>query len=155
MSAQNSGSERKMPEGTPFKKGQSGNPGGRPKEVKELQALARESCGPAIEYAKALVAKGLKAIEVAKNPELAESGEEFEAAQGFDHRVGMTAAAFIRDTGMGKPAQAVEVSGKDGGPIQTSSKAALSRLTDEQLAQIEAIYIAAGIDGGEGGEGET
>ena len=35
--------------GKPFKKGQSGNPGGRPKVAAEVKELAREHTGKAIE----------------------------------------------------------------------------------------------------------
>ena len=35
--------------GKPFKKGQSGNPGGRPKVIAEVKELAREYTGEAIE----------------------------------------------------------------------------------------------------------
>jgi hypothetical protein len=37
------------PRGRPFKKGQSGNPGGRPKEIKDVQTLARSHTAEAIE----------------------------------------------------------------------------------------------------------
>src|SRR5215210_530685 len=35
--------------GTPFQKGESGNPGGRPKVIAEVQALAREHTTSAVE----------------------------------------------------------------------------------------------------------
>jgi hypothetical protein len=35
--------------GKPFKKGQSGNPGGRPKAIAEIRELAREHTGEAVE----------------------------------------------------------------------------------------------------------
>ncbi len=34
--------KKKTPRGRPFKKGQSGNPGGRPKAIAEVRDLARE-----------------------------------------------------------------------------------------------------------------
>lgn len=40
---------RKPPEGKPFAKGKSGNPGGRPKTIKEVQELAREQTPAAIQ----------------------------------------------------------------------------------------------------------
>ena len=43
MAAKNMGkSRKKMPRGRPFQKGQSGNPGGRPKVIAEIRDLARE-----------------------------------------------------------------------------------------------------------------
>lgn len=50
--AQNSGTER----GRPFAKGQSGNPGGRPKAVRELQERARLSVPAAFAFAEDLLA---------------------------------------------------------------------------------------------------
>lgn len=66
----------------PFVKGQSGNPGGRPKENAEIKALAREH--------------GPKAIE-----RLAE------LMGGDDPRVAVAAAQALLDRGYGKPAQAI------------------------------------------------
>ena len=40
--------KRKAPK-TAWKKGQSGNPGGRPKEVAQVKALARQHCEEAIQ----------------------------------------------------------------------------------------------------------
>jgi len=64
----------------PFKKGQSGNPGGRPKEAAEVKELAREH-GPAA---------------IAK---LAEH------LNGDDGRLAQSAAVALLDRGYGKPAQ--------------------------------------------------
>lgn len=69
-----------------FQKGQSGNPGGRPKECAEVKALAREH-GPEA---------------IAKLVELMRGG---------DARVAKAAADSLLDRGFGKPAQAVELSG--------------------------------------------
>lgn len=63
-----------------WKKGECGNPGGRPKQVLELVRLARRHCAKAIKKARALLDDG-------------------------DPRVVMAAAVFLRDTGMGKPSQ--------------------------------------------------
>lgn len=76
---------------TPFKKGQSGNPGGRPAVLKDIRDLARVHTSEALA---ALVAA------------LARPGER------------VAAASALLDRGYGKPAQALELAGKDGGPIQ-------------------------------------
>ena len=63
-----------------FKKGQSGNPGGKPKQVLELVLEARKHVGSAIATASSLL-----------NAE--------------DDKVKLAAATFIRDTGIGRPSQ--------------------------------------------------
>lgn len=72
-----------------FQKGQSGNPGGRPKEDAEVKALAR--------------AAGPEAIE--KLVELMRCDEK---------RTSLAAAQALLDRGFGKPSQAVELSGELG-----------------------------------------
>jgi hypothetical protein len=44
----------------PFRNGQSGNPGGRPKEVAEVKALARTHTITAIETLVKIAARGLR-----------------------------------------------------------------------------------------------
>lgn len=68
----------------PFKKGQSGNPGGRPKELQGIQQLARDHAEEAI---KALVS-------VAK--------------KGKSESARVAAATALLDRGFGKPAQTME-----------------------------------------------
>lgn len=69
-----------------FKPGQSGNPGGRPKEAAEVKALAREYGPEAIEKLVALM-------------------------RADDPRVSKAAADSLLDRGYGKPAQSLEHSG--------------------------------------------
>lgn len=85
--AQNSGKQR----GKPFAKGQSGNPGGRPKTSGAVQDLAR-----------ALTPDAIKALK--------------EALQ--DDKLKVAAAKVILDRGWGCAPQSLEMSGKDGGPIE-------------------------------------
>lgn len=116
--------DQSKPRGKPFKKGTSGNPGGRPKEVRELKELARSSVPEAIRYAQRLVAKGHRALDVAEmtESELAEATRDglspIALIESHDPRAVLAAALYLRDTGMGKPTQAVEVSGNEGGPLQ-------------------------------------
>ncbi|MET3929569.1 HEAT repeat protein [Lysobacter sp. OAE881] len=74
-----------------FQKGQSGNPGGRPKEDAEIKALAR--------------AAGPEAID-----------KLLELLRGDDRRTALAAAQALLDRGFGKPAQAI--TGDEGGPIE-------------------------------------
>ena len=74
---------RRVPIGTPFKKGQSGNPGGRSKVVKEVQDLARQHTTDAIKTLVAICKRG-----------------QSEAAR-------VAAASAILDRAYGKPTQTV------------------------------------------------
>ncbi len=76
----------------PFQKGQSGNPGGRPKEEAEVVALARENSVMALQ---ALV----------------------RFAQSDDHKAAIPAANAIFDRALGKPKQGVEHTGSEGGDL--------------------------------------
>jgi hypothetical protein len=78
----------------PFEKGQSGNPGGRPKESAEAKRLAQEH-GPAA---------------IAKLVELMNCGQA---------RTEVAAAQAILDRAYGKPAQPVVGGDEDDNPIRT------------------------------------
>lgn len=65
-----------------FKKGQSGNPGGKAKEVVEVTRLARQHCEAAIE----------RLVQLMRSS---------------DERVAKSAADSILDRGIGKPVQAI------------------------------------------------
>ena len=68
----------------PFEKGQSGNPGGRPKVELKMRELAQS--------------KGPDAID-----------KLIEHMEGDDARLAQTAAIALLDRGFGKPAQSVDV----------------------------------------------
>jgi hypothetical protein len=70
----------------PFRKGQSGNPGGRPKENEEIKKLAQEHCPAAIDRLAYWMQSG-------------------------DARASVAASTALLDRGYGKPAQALEHSG--------------------------------------------
>lgn len=94
-----------------FEKGKSGNPGGRPKENNEVKALARQYTMDAIKRLAYWMACD-------------------------DGRVSVAAAQALLDRGHGKPMQAVEHSGPDGGPIETAD------VTDDMRAKALAAFIA-------------
>lgn len=135
--AENSGPERKgkkaagSARGRPFPKGKSGNPGGRPKELAEVKDLARGHTVLAIRTL-AEIAKGARSA-VAR----------------------IMAAEALLNRAWGKPTLAVELTGKDGGPIRTEdARPDLSRLTDDQVEALESLLSAAAdVGGGQGGEG--
>jgi hypothetical protein len=78
---------------TSFKKGQSGNPGGRPAEVAEVRALAREHTGEAIEALRSIMC----------------NGDEPASAR-------VAAANSLLDRGCGRAPLAI--TGAEGGPIE-------------------------------------
>jgi HEAT repeat protein len=77
-----------------FKKGQSGNPGGRPKEAAAVKELAREHGPRAIS----------RLAELLEDP---------------DGRTATAAAKELLDRGYGRPAQSI--TGPNEGPIQVES----------------------------------
>lgn len=84
----------KQLQGKGFKKGQSGNPSGKPKAVLEIVELARANSKLAFE----------KIVWLVKN-----SKEE---------RTMLAAAQEILNRAWGKPAQAISLEGSDGGPVK-------------------------------------
>lgn len=75
-----------------FKKGKSGNPGGRPKGEGEVRDLAKA-------YTKEAINKLANWM------------------RSNNSKASVAASMALLDRGWGRPAQAVELSGKDGGPI--------------------------------------
>lgn len=75
----------------PFAKGQSGNPGGRPKENNEIKELARSHSKEAFE----------RIVEFTKSQ---------------DEKIAFPACKEVLDRAYGKPAQAL--TGEDGGPLK-------------------------------------
>ncbi len=75
-----------------FQKGQSGNPGGRPKALVDLKALARTHTREAIDTL----------VQIMSGPKIAPAAR-------------VQAASALLDRGYGKPTQ--HVAGEDDGPI--------------------------------------
>jgi hypothetical protein len=77
----------------PFEKGESGNPGGRPKEVAEVRGLAKQHGPAAIE----------KLVELMGS---------------INERTAVAACEAILNRGYGRPTGSVSVSGEEGGPVE-------------------------------------
>ena len=88
--------------GKPFKKGQSGNPGGRPNVIAEVKELAREYTGEAIETL----------VAIMTNPKAAPAAR-------------VSAANSLLDRGYGKPPQHIT------GDVATSYVATTARARQE------------------------
>lgn len=77
----------------PFEKGQSGNPGGRPKENAEVKALARSHGKTALQKIVALM-------------------------DSEDERIALAASQTLLDRGFGKPSQSIVGGDEDDNPIR-------------------------------------
>ena len=104
--------KRKAPR-TAWKKGQSGNPGGRPKEVAEVRGLARQYTDEAIQTL----------VTLMQSAKL--------------ERTRLAAASELLDRGYGRPPQAIDL----GGPIQIVSydSERLSKLSNEDLRKLDEL----------------
>jgi hypothetical protein len=88
------------PVGRPFKKGQSGNPNGRPKVTQEE-----------IDLIKACKSKSYAALEVIESLMYSARNDQ----------VRLNAAIAILDRGYGKPRESHELVGKNGAPLAITS----------------------------------
>lgn len=95
-----------------WKKGESGNPGGRPKGFAELRELARTHGEHCIE----------RLVTLSNDP---------------DGRIAVAACSILLDRGYGKPMQAVEVS--DGRKSVSENQKLIDSMTIEELRAVKTI----------------
>lgn len=113
-----------------FKVGQSGNPGGRPKEAAEVKALARTHCKAAVEELARLMAS-------------------------TDEKTRLAACNAMLDRGIGKPAQVV-IGDSDEDPIKLDGVLRLVKSTvqlaigDDEPLPAAPVRVTLKPQGGEG-----
>ena len=114
--AENSTETACRPRGRPFKPGQSGNPGGRPRVAAAVRDLLKRNS-----VAAAQCVIGLMASE--------------------DSRVALSAAREVLDRVLGKPSQTTEITGPNGGPLafETEPKRDYCNLTGEETKLLDAL----------------
>jgi|SRR5271165_1995094 len=101
--------------GRPFAKGVSGNPGGRPKELREIVELARSYAPEAIETLALIMA----------NPEAPPAAR--------------VAANAILDRGFGKPTQPVEAEASGGFSLATLVNLSIQHQAEMKAKQVDAM----------------
>jgi hypothetical protein len=117
----------KRPRGRPFAPGQSGNAGGRPKRPMTLEArrVVADVKEAARERTQAAIDTLTSIMQDPKAPPAAR----------------VSAAQAILDRGHGRPSQAVEMTGRDGGPIQSEDVSAREIIVG-RLEEIRARIFA-------------
>jgi len=120
-----SGKGGKISPQTEFKKGQSGNPAGRPKKLPELDGLIAEVLGEEKDGNTAALAILKKWRQMAANGNL-KAGE------------------MLFDRGYGKPKQSTELTGANGGPVELdfNTKSLSTEEKRELLALLEKTKTA-------------
>jgi hypothetical protein len=122
------------PRGRPFAKGHSGNPGGRPIKPRTIEQhrlehdarmFARDRGAEAIDKLVALM-RGVVTVEIDRKP----------VEMLVPPMAQLAAANALLDRGYGRPHQSVEMTGKDGDPIEHREVSALE-IIESQLALIE------------------
>lgn len=127
--------ERVIKNLTPFKKGQSGNPGGRPKRQPITEAYR--------EIADHIFKGNVNDLKIPEGATFAQAAAWTQFIQAIVKR-DTRAINEIADRLEGKPNQRVELSGADDAPpVRIAEGLDLSKLNKEQLLQYRAIISAA------------
>lgn len=114
--------QRKKAPGKPWKKGQSGNPGGQPKWVKGVRDLLQEAAPEAADYLRKVI-QGVPFL-------MTVDGEAIEVPAEHQHRV--AAARTVLEYTMPKPTAKVDVQAN-------VAAVQLSQLSREELLAIAAL----------------
>jgi hypothetical protein len=114
---------KRRPGGKPFPKGVTGNPKGRPKRPLEVRIIEIDVRRYSREHGREAVDKLLLLMrgKLVINTGTEEEPKPTVVLVGAATQ--LAAAEAILDRGYGKPPQAVEIAGKDGGPIVTENSA--------------------------------
>jgi hypothetical protein len=115
-------SKSSRPRGRPFQKGVSGNPGGRPAKPIEQRAIEIDVRRYAKGFGREMVDK---LVELARGKlNIGEDNQGNAKYVPVAPATQLTAAEALLDRGYGRPAQAIELAGKAGGPIVHESESA-------------------------------
>lgn len=133
----------------PYPEGVSGNPGGRPKMLKELKERIQEGGSELVE----------KLFSIALDPPKVSRINRRTIVDGPNYRERVMAIEKLLAYGYGRPVLAVEVSGPGGGPLETRD---IDKLTStERAKRLVELLVKAGAralalppaEGGDGGAG--
>lgn len=112
--------------------GQTGNAGGRPRELAGLRELIKEH-GPALVEKLLAIAKGEDMRDMVAGENVVQVGPS--------HSDQIRASEVLISYWVGKPTQAMELSGPDGEPLKTALD--LSKLSNDELKTLHAITAKA------------
>lgn len=138
------------PRGRPFAKGTSGNPGGRPKGLaKKIRGRTKNGL-ELVEFALAVLRADVDKLrpsdiddeEWAELSPAARMRLSFELAPSIKER--LTAAQYLTDRGWGKATEKIELSGPEGGPIETKGQVKSDVPDPERMAAIAGLLAGVG-----------
>lgn len=120
--------------GRPWQKGQSGNPGGRPKTLSHVRERIQKRGDDLVDELFAIVDDLPRVIPEEKGPGV---------FLGPSHSDRIKAILGLWAYGYGKPVQAVELTGKDGEPIKTEDATPLGRTSEQKIVRLVGLVTKA------------